>query len=115
MTEDAEIVITCFGSLARSIKSAIKECRKIGIKAGMLRPITLFPFPEKRIRELAKSAKIFLDIEMNMGQMHKDVKLAVNGAVPVEFFNKPVGNWLDVESIKNEITRRIETKECICK
>ena len=115
MAEDAEIVITCFGSLARSVKSAIKECRKIGIKAGMLRPITLFPFPEKRIRELAKSAKVFLDIEMNMGQMLKDVKLAVNGAVPVEFYNKPTGNWLDVESIKNEIIKRVKSRECICK
>ncbi len=106
MTEDADIIVTCFGSMARNVKSAIKACRKNGIKVGMLRPITLYPFPENRISELAKNAKMFLDIEMNMGQMLRDVKLAVNGKVPVEFFNKPTGQWLDVESIINAITKQ---------
>lgn len=103
MAEDADIIVTCFGSLARNVKSAVKECRKQGLKVGMLRPITLYPFPNKRISELAQTSQKFLDIEMNMGQMLRDVKLAVNGQVPIEFFNKPTGQLLDVESITQEI------------
>ena len=74
----------------------------------MFRPITLYPFPSKRISELALTAKIFLDIEVNMGQMLKDVKLAVNGKVPVEFFNRPVGNPPEVDDIISEIKRLIK-------
>lgn len=105
MTEDADLIITCFGSMARNVKSAIKECRKKGLKVGMFRPITLYPFPSKRLAELAEGTKKFLDIEMNMGQMLKDVKLAVNGKVPVEFFGKAVGQWLGVEEIVAEVER----------
>ncbi len=114
MTDDAEIIVTCFGSLARNVKSAVKACRKRGIKAGMLRPISLWPFPDKKIAELTKTAKVFLDIEMNMGQMLRDVRLAVNGACPVEFFNKPTGNWLDVDSITEAIVK-YSSKEALCR
>lgn len=107
-TEDADLIITCFGSPSRNVRSAIKTCRKEGLKVGMLRPITLYPFPSKRISELASRAKIFLDIEVNMGQMLKDVKLAVNGKVPVEFFNRPVGNPPEVDDIISEIKRLIK-------
>ncbi len=99
MTEDAEIIITCFGSLTRNVKSAVNECRKQGLKVGMFRPITLYPFPTKRISELSKKAKKIIDVEMNMGQMLKDVKIAVNGQCEVEFFGKSVGKWLMVEEI----------------
>lgn len=104
-TEDADLVVACFGSMARNVKSAINECRKKGIKVGMIRPITLWPFPSKKIEELAKKTKKFLVVEMNMGQMVNDVKLAVNGQVPVEFFGKAVGEWLGVEEIINEVER----------
>lgn len=104
--EDAELVLVCFGSLTRNVKSAVKECREQGLKVGILRPVTLWPFPTKRIEELAKTAKKFLTIEMNMGQMVKDVQLAVNGKVPVEFFGKATGQWLCVEDIKEEIIRQ---------
>lgn len=102
-TEDADIVLISFGSPSRNVKSAMKICRKEGLKVGFLRPITLWPFPSKRIAELSKNVKMFLDIEVNMGQMLKDVKLAVNGAVPVEFFNRPVGNPPEVDDIVNKI------------
>lgn len=104
-TADADLVVACFGSMTRNVKSAINECRKKGIKVGMIRPITLYPFPTKKIEELAQKAKKFLVIEMNMGQMVRDVKLAVNGQVPVEFFGKAVGQWLGVEEIINEVER----------
>lgn len=108
-TQDAELIVVCFGSLARNAKSAVKECRKKGLKVGIFRPITLWPFPTKKLEDLAKTAKKFLTIEMNMGQMVKDVKVAVNGSSPVEFFGKPCGQWLSVEEIEEEIIRQYST------
>ncbi|MEI8129256.1 MAG: 3-methyl-2-oxobutanoate dehydrogenase subunit VorB [bacterium] len=104
-TDNADLIVTCFGSIARNVKSAINQCREKGLKVGMLRPITLYPFPTKKYQELAKTTKKFLTIEMNMGQMVRDVRLAVNGQVPVEFFGKSVGQWLSVEDIAAEIER----------
>lgn len=106
-TEDAELIAICFGSLSRNVKSAVNECRKAGLKVGLFRPITLFPFPNKRIEELSKTAKKFVVIEMNMGQMVKDVRLATNGAIPVEFFGKPTGQWLEVEAITEKLKSEI--------
>jgi len=107
MTEDAEIVITAFGISSRIAKSAVKEARKIGIKAGLLRPKTLFPFPSNIISELAKAKTKFLSIELNQGQMVEDVKLSVNGKCPVEFFGKAGGSIIEaaevVEKLKNMI------------
>ncbi|MDD3436415.1 MAG: 3-methyl-2-oxobutanoate dehydrogenase subunit VorB [Candidatus Gastranaerophilales bacterium] len=107
LTQDAELIVTCFGSLARNVKSAVNECRKQGLKVGMLRPITLYPFPVYKIQELAKKTKKILVIEMNMGQMVRDVQLAVNGKVPVKFFGKAVGKWIEVETICEKIKKEI--------
>lgn len=112
LTEDADLIITCFGSMARNVKSAVNECRKQGLKVGMLRPISLYPFPTNIIEELSKKAKKFLVVEMNMGQMFRDVKLAVNGNIPVEFFGKAVGQWLSVEEIIEEATKQYEGALC---
>lgn len=113
-TQDADLIAVCFGSLSRNVKSAILECRKNGLKIGLLRPITLYPFPTKKLEELAQTTKTFLVVEMNMGQMIKDVKLAVNGVVPVEFLGKPTGQWINVEEITEEMSR-LCNKEAICK
>lgn len=102
-TDDAELIVTVFGSLARNVKAAVKTLRNNGLKVGLFRPITLFPFPNKRIKELSESAKKILDVEVNMGQMLRDVKLAVNGVIPVEFYGKPVGSWPSVEDIMKAI------------
>ncbi len=91
LLEDAEIVLVSFGATARIVKSAVNSARAIGIKAGMIRPITLWPFPEKVIRKAAKTADCFLSVEMNMGQMVDDVRLAVNGEKPVFFFGRTGG------------------------
>lgn len=112
MTGDADFIVACFGSMSRNVKSAIIECRKNGIKVGMIRPITLFPFPTKRIQELSQKCKKMLVVEMNQGQMLKDVKLAVNGSVPVEFFGKAVGQWLSVEDIAQEIEKQFKGAVC---
>lgn len=107
-TEDADLVVTCFGSLARNVKSAIKRCQEKGLKVGFFRPITLFPFPNKRLKEISNNAKKILVTEVNMGQMLNDVKLAVNGKIPVEFYGKPVGAWPNVDDIVEAIEKEIK-------
>lgn len=91
MTEDAEIVVVAFGASSRVARSAIKTAREEGIKVGMIRPITLWPFPDKTIEKVVPTAKKFLCVEMNMGQMVDDVRLVVNGRKPVEFFGRTGG------------------------
>lgn len=90
-TEDADVILVSFGSTSRNVKTAMKLCREKGIKAGFFRPVTLFPFPTKRLSELASKTKKMISVEVNMGQMINDVRLAVNGKIPVELINKPVG------------------------
>ena len=102
-TDDADLVVMSFGSLSRNVKAAIKKLREKGLKIGFFILITLFPFPNKRIKEIADKVKKILTIEVNMGQMVRDVKLAVNGKIPVEFFGKPVGSWPSVEDIEAAI------------
>ena len=90
-TEDAEIVVAAYGSTARLAKSAVDAARKKGIKAGVFRPITLWPYPEKELNEACKNAKKVLTVEMSMGQMVDDVKLALNCRLPVEFLGRTGG------------------------
>ena len=104
-TEDAEIIITAFGATSRVAKSAINTAREAGIKAGLIRPITLWPFPKKIIAERAETAKAFLSVEMNMGQMVDDVRLAVNGKKPVYFFGRTGGIVPTAEEIVAELEK----------
>ncbi|MEG1614812.1 MAG: transketolase C-terminal domain-containing protein, partial [Oscillospiraceae bacterium] len=91
MTDDAEYIVVAFGATARIAKAAVRDARANGIKAGLVRPITLWPFPNKEIQEVAKNAKAFLSVEMNMGQMVDDIKLAINCSRPVKFFGHTGG------------------------
>ena len=91
-TEDAEIVLTGYGIVARILKAVAAEARELGLKVGVLRPITLFPFPSAHFQRLARSARVFVTVEMSNGQMVEDVRLALNGARPVEFFSRVGGN-----------------------
>lgn len=86
--DDADYVIVAFGSAARLSDKAIQIAREQGIKVGLFRPITLWPFPTKEIAELAKTKKGILVVEINAGQMVQDVLLAVNGAIPVEHYGR---------------------------
>ncbi len=90
-TEDAEYLIVAFGSVARIALKAIEDARAAGIKIGLIRPITLWPFPTKRIAELGKKSKGILTVELNAGQMIEDVRLAVEGATPVRHFGRMGG------------------------
>ena len=89
--DDAEIVVVAYGSTARLAKSAVDEARKQGIKAGAFRPVTLYPFPKNELNAAVKNAKKVLVVEMSMGQMVDDVKLAINCSKPVDFFGRTGG------------------------
>jgi len=91
LVSDADVVLVAYGASSRISRSAVDMARKQGIKAGLIRPITLWPFPDKAIQKAAKNAKAFLCVEMSMGQMVDDVKLAVNGKRPVHFYGRTGG------------------------
>lgn len=103
LTEDADIILVAFGASARVAHSAVDMARAHGIKAGLIRPITLWPFPTDCLKKAAKTAKGFLSVEMNMGQMVDDVKLAIDCSRPVEFFGRTGG----VIPTPNEILEKI--------
>jgi len=105
--EGAEVVCIAYGIMARVMRSAVAAARREGIKAGLLRPITLWPFIDRRIGELAESDRVrcFLDVEMSAGQMVKDVRLAVEGRKPVEFFGRLGGNIPTVPEAMEAIKR----------
>ncbi len=104
MTDDADIVIVAYGITARIAKTAIVNARKKGIKVGLFRPITLYPYPKKQLGALADQAKCFISIEMNMGQMLDDVKIATECKKPVYHFGRTGG----VIPTPEEILERIE-------
>ncbi len=91
MLEDAEIVVTAYGATSRIAKNAIQAARAKGIKAGLLRPLTLWPFPKAAYKKSAETAKAFLTVEMSMGQMIEDVRLAIECSRPVELCNRVGG------------------------
>jgi 2-oxoglutarate ferredoxin oxidoreductase subunit alpha len=91
MTEDAEVIGVAYGAASRILRSAINKVRSEGIKAGMIRPITLWPFPVKVVEEHVEKARTFISVELSMGQMVEDVRLAVNGRKPVNFFGHTGG------------------------
>ncbi len=91
MVDDADIVIAAFGIAARVSKNAVNEARKQGIKVGLIRPITLWPFPKAPFEKAAEHAKAFISVELSMGQMIEDVKLATNCKRPVTLCNRVGG------------------------
>lgn len=91
MTEDADIVVAAFGIAARVSKNAVNEARARGVKVGLIRPITLWPFPTAPFAKAAEHAKKFISVELSMGQMIEDVKLATNCKVPVTLCNRVGG------------------------
>ena len=101
--DDAEYVVVAFGSAARIAEKAVEIARAEGIKVGLFRPITLWPFPEKQIAKLAQQVKGILVAEINAGQMIQDVKLAVNGITPVEHFGRLGGIVPDPQEIVDNI------------
>ena len=91
LLDDAELVITAYGATSRISRNAVNALRAKGIKAGLLRPVTLWPFPKDAYKAAAKTAKAFLTVEMSMGQMIEDVRLAIDCARPVYFCGRTGG------------------------
>ena len=91
LTDDAEILVVAYGSVARIAKSAVDSARKEGIKAGLFRPVTLWPYPEKELLQAAKNVKKVLVVEMSMGQMVEDVRIALKSSLPIEFYGRTGG------------------------
>lgn len=104
MVEDADIVIAAFGIAARVSKNAVNEARKQGIKVGLIRPITLWPFPKAPFEKAAEHAKAFISVELSMGQMIEDVKLATNCKRPVTLCNRVGGMIPSPEQVLKAIT-----------
>lgn len=103
MVEDADIVLVAYGTTSRIARSAMRKCREQGVRVGLIRPITLWPFPETAIRATLPTAKKYLCVEMSMGQMIDDVRLAVNGERPVEFYGRTGGMVPTVKEIVDHI------------
>ena len=90
-TEDAEYLLVAYGSVARTCKTVLKEARDQGLKVGLFRPISLWPYPLQRLRELSEGKRAILTVEMSAGQMIEDVRLAVQDRCPVEFYGRTGG------------------------
>ena len=110
MVEDAEIVLVSYGTSSRLSRTAVDVAREKGIKLGLLRPITLFPFPEKRIRELADKGVKFVSVEMSNGQLREDVKMAA-GYDDVHLVNRMGGKLIELKDILNEIYEMVGSDE----
>jgi len=107
MTEDAEVVLVGYGIVSRVIRSAIETLRQEGIRVGMVRPITLWPFPKQVLRRLAGQVKFFLTVEMSKGQMVEDVQLSVEGQRPVYFYGRSGGNVPTPAEVVAEVKKRM--------
>ncbi len=90
-TDDADVILVAYGTVGRICKTVISKLRDKGLKAGLIRPISLWPFPDEAIKKAAKRARCILVIEMSAGQMVEDVRLAVNGKCPVKFYGRTGG------------------------
>jgi 2-oxoisovalerate ferredoxin oxidoreductase alpha subunit len=109
-TGDADIVLVGYGIVGRVLKAVVEMARARGLAVGLLRPITLYPFPAAQIRELGRSARAFTVVEMSTGQLVDDVRLALDGRVPVEFYSRVGGNVPSAE----EVLAFLEQKFAAC-
>ncbi len=107
-TDDADLVVVAFGIVSRIVYSAVDQARAAGKKVGLLRPITLWPFPSKPLAELTGTAKAFLSVELSTGQMVEDVRLAVNGKAPVHFYGRCGGMVPGTDEIMAEFDKILE-------
>jgi 2-oxoglutarate ferredoxin oxidoreductase subunit alpha len=108
LTDDAEVIIVAYGTVARIAKTALKVLRGKGIKAGMIRPITVFPFPYKTLSKMAETVNKFLVVEMSLGQMVEDVKLGLCGKAPVRFYGRTGGMVPSYDEIVTETEKLVK-------
>jgi 2-oxoisovalerate ferredoxin oxidoreductase alpha subunit len=98
-TDDAEIVLVGYGIVARVLKAVVEQARASGVPLGLLRPITLYPFPVEQVRQLSRRARAFAVVELSTGQLVEDVRLALEGRAPVEFHSRVGGNVPSAEEV----------------
>jgi len=110
LLDDAEIVLVGYGVVSRVLQTVVDEMRKQGIKIGMLRPVSLWPFPKNAIAELTNRVKEFFVVELSAGQMVDDVRLAVNGKIPVHFYSRMGGVVPSPEEIIEQLMKLNEAK-----
>ena len=91
LTEDADVLVIGYGIVSRVLRTTVELAREAGIRAGLFRPVSLWPFPTRRIQELAAKARVLQVVELSNGQMVDDVRLAVEGRVPVKFYGRMGG------------------------
>jgi len=103
LVEDADIILVSYGISSRISRSAVEKARSMGIKAGLFRPKTLFPFPEEALKDIAERDCSFISVEMSNGQMKEDIVLAIGCKRPVELVNRMGGNLVDIETVTNKI------------
>ncbi len=108
--DHAELIVVAFGSVARIVKTSIEMAREAGLRVGLIRPITLFPFPAKALRDAARNTRRFLTIELNTGQMVEDVRLSLLGEADVDFYGKPPGSIPTPDELFKEIKQSLERK-----
>jgi len=109
LLNDAEIILVSYGISSRIARSAVEKARETGIKVGLFRPKTLFPFPKEALRKIAEERECkFISVEMSNGQMLEDIILAIGCMRPVELVNRMGGNLVDIESITTKITEVAE-------
>jgi len=106
-TDDAEILLVGYGIVSRVLLSAVEALRKEGVKAGLFRPITLWPYPAEALRQAAAKVQKVLVVELSNGQMVEDVRLTLNGKVPVEFYGRVGGNVPSVREIHEQVLSRM--------
>ena len=107
LTEDADILLVGFGIVSRVLRSTVDQLRAQGLKAGLFRPITLWPFPARELTRTAAHVKSVMVVELNTGMMLEDVKLTLNGKVPVEFYGRAGGNVPAAEEITAQVFARM--------
>ena len=108
-TGDAEVLLVGYGITSRVLRSTVEAARREGVRAGLFRPITLWPFPTQALRQAAQRVRKVLVVELSNGQMVEDVRVALNGAVPVEFYGRGGGNVPSVEEIQARLNVRRAT------
>jgi pyruvate/2-oxoacid:ferredoxin oxidoreductase alpha subunit len=107
MGDDVDILVVGYGIVSRVLRTVVEEARAEGLRVGLFRPITLWPFPSKALAQAARTARTVLTVEMSTGQLIEDVKLAVNGKVPVELYSRVGGNVPSAEEIHGELLHRM--------
>jgi pyruvate/2-oxoacid:ferredoxin oxidoreductase alpha subunit len=105
--EDAEVLLVGYGIVSRVLRSTVEALRRDGLRAGLFRPITVWPFASKELAAAAKKVQKVIVVELSNGQMVEDVRLALDGKVPVEFYGRVGGNVPSVEELQSQVMQRV--------